>query len=199
MSDKPLIEEIREIMWNPPASHSEKEEITRLRAEVQSLKSQIKFGDAMNDVAVKQRNYERVLNMRLQTENAELRNRLANLEDEKNDYINYVGDALGQDHDGESLWDAAQRVLSDRDRIRVERDELRDEVAELRAQIAAHERECAGVLVKVEERLPVAFRSVQTYHGESRVCHSNCVDRHGAWYVPEASHWLDARMPGGEG
>ena len=44
--------------------------------------------------------------------------RLVALEDEKNTYIDYVGDALGQDHDGESLWDAAQRVLSDRDRPR---------------------------------------------------------------------------------
>lgn len=44
--------------------------------------------------------------------------RLVALEDEKNAYIEYVGDALGQDHDGESLWDAAQRVLSERDRLR---------------------------------------------------------------------------------
>jgi len=44
--------------------------------------------------------------------------RLVALEDEKNTYIDYVGDALGQDHDGESLWDAAQRVLSERDRLR---------------------------------------------------------------------------------
>lgn len=44
--------------------------------------------------------------------------RLASLEDEKNDYIEYVGDALGQDYDRESLWDAAQRVLSERDRLR---------------------------------------------------------------------------------
>ena len=29
--------------------------------------------------------------------------------------IEYVGDALGQDHDGETLGDAAQRVLSERD------------------------------------------------------------------------------------
>lgn len=61
----------------------------------------------------------------------ELEQRLVQLEDEKNAYIDYVGDALGQDHDGESLWDAAQRVLSDRDRMR--------------EQIAAHEKECAGV------------------------------------------------------
>lgn len=54
-----------------------------------------------------------------------LRARIAALEDEKNAYIDYVGDALGQDHDSESLWDAAQRVLSDRDRIRVERDEVK--------------------------------------------------------------------------
>jgi hypothetical protein len=44
--------------------------------------------------------------------------RLRDLEDEKNTYIDYVGDALGQSDD-ESLWDAAQRVLSDRDRYRV--------------------------------------------------------------------------------
>ena len=43
---------------------------------------------------------------------------LVALEDEKNTYIDYVGDALGQDHDDETLWDAAQRVLSERGRLR---------------------------------------------------------------------------------
>lgn len=47
-----------------------------------------------------------------------LHQRLVALEDEKNTYMDYVGDALGQDHDRETLWDAAQRVLSDRDRLR---------------------------------------------------------------------------------
>lgn len=55
---------------------------------------------------------------RLCAENEDLRARLVALEDEKNAYIDYVGDALGQGED-ESLWDAAQRVLSDRDRCRV--------------------------------------------------------------------------------
>lgn len=49
--------------------------------------------------------------------------RLVSLEDEKNAYIDHVGDALGQSDD-ESLWDAAQRVLSDRDRCRVIVDRL---------------------------------------------------------------------------
>lgn len=47
----------------------------------------------------------------------ELRTRLVALEDEKNTYIDYVGDALGQS-DIETLWDAAQRVLSERDELR---------------------------------------------------------------------------------
>ena len=59
-----------------------------------------------------------------------LRLRIAALEDEKNAYIDYVGDALGQAHDGETLWDAAQRVLSDRDKIRVDRDELAEKLPE---------------------------------------------------------------------
>ena len=67
---------------------------------------------------------------RLRAERDGLRERIAALEDEKNAYIDYVGDALGQDHDGETLWDAAQRVLSDRDRIRVERDELSEQLTE---------------------------------------------------------------------
>ena len=50
----------------------------------------------------------------------QLKSNLVALEDEKNSYIDYVGDALGQDHDGETLWDAAQRVLSERDRLRAE-------------------------------------------------------------------------------
>jgi len=55
----------------------------------------------------------------LKAENERLRSNLAALEDEKNTYIDYVGDSLGQDHDAETLWDAAQRVLSERDRYRV--------------------------------------------------------------------------------
>lgn len=46
-----------------------------------------------------------------------LQSNLEALEDEKNTYIDYAGDALGQGDD-ESLWDAAQRVLSERDRLR---------------------------------------------------------------------------------
>lgn len=49
-----------------------------------------------------------------------LRSNIAAIEDEKNTYMDYVGDALGQDHDGETLWDAAQRVLSERDSLRAE-------------------------------------------------------------------------------
>ena len=56
-------------------------------------------------------------------------NALAN-EDEHIRYVDYVGDALGQAESGESLWDAAQRVLSERDRLRVE-------VERLQAQLAA--------------------------------------------------------------
>jgi len=63
-----------------------------------------------------------------------LRANIRAIEDEKNSYIDYVGDALGQDHDDESLWDAAQRVLSDRDRVRVERDELSEQLTEARIE-----------------------------------------------------------------
>lgn len=49
-----------------------------------------------------------------------LRANMAALEDEKNTYIDYVGDALGQAADGETLWDAAQRVLSERDNLRAD-------------------------------------------------------------------------------
>ena len=56
---------------------------------------------------------------------------LVALEDEKNTYIDYVGDALGQDHDGETLWDAAQRVLSERDRLRAELEECRRDAERL--------------------------------------------------------------------
>ena len=57
---------------------------------------------------------------------------LVALEDEKNSYIDYVGDALGQDHDGETLWDAAQRVLSERDRLRAELAECRKDAERYR-------------------------------------------------------------------
>jgi len=53
---------------------------------------------------------------RLSAEVRRLHNALVTIEDEKNTYIDYVGDALGQSDD-ESLWDAAQRVLSSRDRL----------------------------------------------------------------------------------
>jgi hypothetical protein len=54
-----------------------------------------------------------------------IRSNAVALEDEKNTYMDYVGDALGQD-DNETLWDAAQRVLSDRDRLRAELTEVRN-------------------------------------------------------------------------
>ena len=54
-----------------------------------------------------------------------IRSNAAALEDEKNTYMDYVGDALAQD-DNETLWDAAQRVLSDRDRLRAELTEVRN-------------------------------------------------------------------------
>lgn len=62
--------------------------------------------------------HEKARAERAEAERDGLRVRITALEDEKNAYIDYVGDALGQDHDGESLWDAAQRVLSDRDRVK---------------------------------------------------------------------------------
>jgi len=49
-----------------------------------------------------------------------LRSNSLALEDEKNDYMDGVGDVLGQDHDGETLWAAAQRVMSECDRLRTE-------------------------------------------------------------------------------
>ena len=49
-----------------------------------------------------------------------LRSNSLALEDEKNDYMDGVGDVLGQDHDGETLWAAAQRVMSECDRLRAE-------------------------------------------------------------------------------
>ena len=55
-----------------------------------------------------------------------IRSNAAALEDEKNTYMDYVGDALAQD-DNETLWDAAQRVLSERDRLRAELAEWKQE------------------------------------------------------------------------
>ena len=49
-----------------------------------------------------------------------LRSNSLALEDEKNGYMDGVGDVLRQDHAGETLWAAAQRVMSDRDRLRAE-------------------------------------------------------------------------------
>lgn len=49
-----------------------------------------------------------------------LRSNALALLDEKNDYMDGVGDVLGQDHDGETLWAAAQRVMSECDRLRAE-------------------------------------------------------------------------------
>jgi len=49
-----------------------------------------------------------------------LRSNSLALEDEKNDYMDGVGDVLRQDHDGETLWAAAQRVMSECDRLRAE-------------------------------------------------------------------------------
>ena len=49
-----------------------------------------------------------------------LRSNALALEEEKNDYMDGVGDVLGQDHDGETLWAAAQRVMSECDRLRAE-------------------------------------------------------------------------------
>lgn len=49
-----------------------------------------------------------------------LRSSALALEDEKNDYMDGVGDVLRQDHDGETLWAAAQRVMSERDRLRTD-------------------------------------------------------------------------------
>jgi hypothetical protein len=54
-----------------------------------------------------------------------LRSNSLALEDEKNDYMDGVGDVLRQDHDGETLWAAAQRVMSECDRLRAELVEAR--------------------------------------------------------------------------
>lgn len=59
-----------------------------------------------------------------------IRSNAVALEDEKNTYMDYVGDALGED-DNETLWDAAQRVLSERDRLRAELAECRDALAKI--------------------------------------------------------------------
>ena len=53
-------------------------------------------------------------------ESERLRSNSLALEDEKNDYMDGVGDVLRQDHDGETLWAAAQRVMSECDRLRAE-------------------------------------------------------------------------------
>jgi seryl-tRNA synthetase len=74
---------------------------------------------------------------RLNAERDSLQQRLVALEDEKNAYIDYVGDALGQD-DNESLWDAAQRVLSERDRLRSENEALRAMASDLISEINDH-------------------------------------------------------------
>lgn len=61
-----------------------------------------------------------------------LRSSALALEDEKNDYMDGVGDVLRQDHDGETLWAAAQRVMSERDRLRTELAEAKKEIALLK-------------------------------------------------------------------
>jgi hypothetical protein len=73
-----------------------------------------------------------------------IRQNAATAEDEHIAYLDYVGDALGQAEDGESLLGAAQRVLSERDRMRAENEALRNcacsdcnvEVLALRAALA---------------------------------------------------------------
>lgn len=55
-----------------------------------------------------------------------LRSNALALEEEKNDYMDGVGDVLGQDHDGETLWAAAQRVMSECDRLRAELAECKE-------------------------------------------------------------------------
>ena len=67
-----------------------------------------------------ERDHAECLIQRLADELERTRDNLKAIEDEKNAYIDYVGDALGQDEDGETLWDAAQRVLSERDRLRAD-------------------------------------------------------------------------------
>lgn len=79
------------------------------RAEVERLRTDLETAERALDAQTDFR-----------AEIARLRSNLAVIEDEKNAYIEYVGDALGQDHDGETLWDAAQRVLSERDCLRAD-------------------------------------------------------------------------------
>lgn len=61
-----------------------------------------------------------------------LRSNALALEEEKNDYMDGVGDVLGQDHDGETLWAAAQRVMSECDRLRAELAECREDAERYR-------------------------------------------------------------------
>lgn len=73
-----------------------------------------------------------------------LRSNALALEDEKNDYMDGVGDVLGQDHDGETLWAAAQRVVSECERLRAESERLR-EYAWHKVECPQHVVERAGV------------------------------------------------------
>lgn len=129
---------------------------------------------------------------------AELETRLVYLELDKNAYINYVGDALGQDRDRETLWDAAQRVLSSRERIRVERDELE-------AQIAAHQRVCAGMWVPVGERLPEEYRIVDVVQDDYQIeylttfVNGRCITDAGGRPIQRVTHWRDDKMPTSSG
>ena len=108
--------------------HNESE---ALRARIAELEAENKTRADLND--------SYLLDMaQLRAELAAARARLAALEDEKNTYIDYVGDALGQDHDGESLWDAAQRVLSERDKLRAELAAARVDAERYRWLRAAH-------------------------------------------------------------
>lgn len=174
----------------------------RLRAEVQSLKSQIEFGDAMNDVAVKERNYERVLNMRLQTENAELRDwKTAILDQLVTQWTlraEHETDPKKAIHDMLS-WEvmvALDPLVSRDAEALIERGR-----EEMRAQIAAHETVCAGVWVKVGERDPKKglhwTTCVVDWDGSSAQCETWFDGL--SWLTSNdarVTHWLDARMPG---
>lgn len=70
-----------------------------------------------------------------------LRSNSLALEDEKNDYMDGVGDVLRQDHDGETLWAAAQRVMSECDRLRAELAECRAILEKIADPVHAMQRE----------------------------------------------------------
>ena len=103
-----------------------------------------------------------------------LRSNALALEDEKNDYMDGVGDVLGQDHDGETLWAAAQRVVSECERLRAELTELRARLEDTDSACADYAFAGAHTAREIIEKLHDRIRGYRGELTEARKpdCHS---------------------------